>query len=136
MVVNTEELDALATEWANNGELEEYIGNQYDLWAIWLGGENAEVFVEDSELIDIDGGTFDDTFFTYDALLQKHGHDLEGEEITGVMEEYAVEICKMSEMVPIEQAEFEYNDKGEILYWAFSKNFKKIVNKVLDMQNS
>ena len=116
-------LDDEMVEIANSEQLEEYVKNKYDRWAInWMGG-NTRVFISGEEPKKL----AEEEYRAYKFLIEKNNVELNGVPIKDVVYFRAIVFFSLEEPEFYNRAKFERNEAGDVLNWAFSKDVENIL---------
>ena len=99
----TEDMGKMVLEQAKGESLVNYMNEHFERWFAGRRDETIEIFIDDDEIGDEYLRDYDCNFEIHDELLKSIGIDLEGEQLSWVMEHSYVELYKMSEAFSMEE---------------------------------
>ena len=116
-------LDDEMVEIANSEQLEGYVKNNYERWAInWIGG-NTHVFIGEEELYKL----IAEERKAYEFFIENNNVDLDGVSIKDIIELGAIIFLSLEELEFYNDDDFMEDEDGDILEWAFSEDVEKLI---------
>lgn len=137
----TEEMGKMVLEQAKGEKLKKYMDERFSIWFINVQDSFVEIFVDDNELSydaydmhDSEGAIdaeelYDYNFYVHDELLKSLGIDIEGEEVSWVMEHSNIEFYPLSEACELNELALEMHEK-RFSSGVYSEDLKEILDEL------